>query len=176
MKGKIVCEIEKCLGCRNCQIACALSHSGADSLTDAISLDSLPHYILKIESKEGISIPNLCRHCADAPCIAECKFDALYREGTGEPVLVKLELCKGCKKCVKVCPYGVLKMVGEGKERKVVKCDFCIDRLSKGEQPACVAACPTMALKFVKAKDFDKIGSEGKEKICLVEFIGAGTK
>lgn len=171
MKGKIICEVEKCLGCKNCQLSCALSHSGAKTLGEAISMDSLPHYRLKIETRDGASIPNICRHCEDAPCIASCKFEALFREGPNAPVLVKLDLCKGCKKCVKACPYGVLKMTGEGKERKVVKCDFCIERLKRNEEPACVIACPTQALKFIQEE-----GQSGKEGLCLVEFVAKGSE
>lgn len=177
MKGKIICEIEKCLGCRNCQIACALSHSGTESLVEAISIDTLPSYRLKIESTEGgSSIPVLCRHCKDAPCVAACKFEALVREEPGGPVILNVELCKGCKKCVKVCPYGVLKMKGEGKDKKVVKCDFCIDRQLKGDMPACVVACPTKALRFIKVEERDKVGVKGIKDEDLVEVIGVTSK
>ncbi len=177
MRGKIICEIEKCLGCRNCQIACALSHSEAKSLAEAISLDSLPLCRLKIEPRTGGGgIPNLCRHCEDAPCIAECKFDALVRERPGGPVILKMDLCKGCKKCMKACTYGVLKMQGEGKNRKAVKCDFCIDRLAKGGEPACVIACPTRALKFIRIDEPEKVTSDKKGVECLVKVIGSGVK
>lgn len=171
MKSKIICEVEKCLGCRSCQIACALSHSGAESLAEAISRDSLPQYRLSIGFKDGVSIPNLCRHCDDAPCMDACKFEALVKEDGGGPVLLKVDLCKGCKKCVKACPYGVLRMTGEGKERKVVKCDFCIERLAKGKAPACVIACPTGALKFKEKGDAQKEPTDKSCKECLVEFV-----
>ena len=33
------------------------------------------------------------------------------------------------------------------------KCDLCIERLAAGQEPACVAACPTGALRFSTAEE-----------------------
>jgi Fe-S-cluster-containing dehydrogenase component len=35
----------------------------------------------------------------------------------------------------------------------MLKCDLCIERTKAGQEPACIEACPTGALKLVDEKD-----------------------
>jgi Fe-S-cluster-containing dehydrogenase component len=48
--------------------------------------------------------------------------------------------------CVHACPFGVLTVDANG--RGVLKCDLCVERLAEGQEPACVAGCPTKAVTF----------------------------
>jgi carbon-monoxide dehydrogenase iron sulfur subunit len=63
-------------------------------------------------------------------------------------VLLDQDRCIGCKFCMLVCPFGVIALSRDGKA--MIKCDLCVERTEAGELPACVAACPTGALKFVE--------------------------
>lgn len=54
--------------------------------------------------------------------------------------------CVGCRYCEWSCPYGAPQYDPELKH--MTKCDGCIDRLAKGEQPLCVISCPLRALDF----------------------------
>jgi ferredoxin len=65
----------------------------------------------------------------------------------GPPVLLDRQKCNGCRMCELVCPFGVVEISRDGKA--MIKCDLCIERTRAGEEPACVAACPTGALRFV---------------------------
>jgi len=56
--------------------------------------------------------------------------------------------------CVMACPFGVITVSSDG--RGVLKCDMCIDRLERGEEPACVNACPTGALKFMDEEEANR--------------------
>ena len=38
--------------------------------------------------------------------------------------------------------------------KAMVKCDQCIERTQRGEDPACVAACRTKALRFVELDEY----------------------
>ena len=58
-------------------------------------------------------------------------------------------LDRGCRMCLRVCPYDVPKFDVEG---KIVKCDGCSVRVALGMEPACVRACNTGALKYEKSK------------------------
>ena len=53
--------------------------------------------------------------------------------------------CTGCKACVASCPYGARYVHPAG---FVDKCTFCLHRVKKGQDPACVSTCPTRALTF----------------------------
>jgi len=144
---EVFVHLDRCQGCRSCQLACAVAHSRSRNLFMAVSETPAPRYRLYIERGDGLSVPLTCRHCDPAPCLEACIAGALYRDERGA-VRRREEACVGCWTCLMVCPYGV---VGREKERKVaVKCDRCPDL----DQPACVTACPTGALVYAEAEEF----------------------
>lgn len=164
MKRMIVIDPEKCLACRTCELECAIEHSKSKEFKKAINEKPLPEPRINVESYEGIVTPLQCRHCEDAPCVKACPTKALERENTESPVLIKDELCIGCKLCIIACPFGVINMNADSKV--AIKCDLCAERLKRGEVPACVEGCPTKAIKFIPTKDVVK----KKQKDYLVQF------
>ncbi len=48
--------------------------------------------------------------------------------------------------CIAACPWGVPQWNPE--TGKVVKCDYCMDRIDRGLKPACVTGCLTQCLHF----------------------------
>jgi len=150
----IVCRVERCLGCRSCEMACAVAHSQSKDLMKAVLEHPQPQKRVTVEAAGGGGLPLQCRHCADAPCVMICPTEAMHRASESGPVLIDQERCIGCKLCLVVCPFGVISMRSDGKG--VIKCDACIERTQAGEDPACVAACPTKTLKFVSVKELMK--------------------
>ena len=59
--------------------------------------------------------------------------------------------CIGCKSCIAACPWGTPQW--DPATRKVVKCDYCMDRIDAGLQPACVTTCVTGCLSFGLANE-----------------------
>ncbi len=151
---KIFVDVEKCLSCRSCEIACAVAHSNTKALFKAIGEIPLPKYKIYLEDVQGFSVPLQCRHCEAAPCVQVCPTRAITRKKLSEPVLIDSELCIGCSSCIIVCPWGIPKLSRDGKV--VIKCDLCLERLQKNEEPACVKACPTGALKFKSVAELIK--------------------
>ena len=49
------------------------------------------------------------------------------------------------------------------KGKLAIKCDLCIEKLKKGEKPACVVACTVGALEY---KSIDKIVDEKEKKLA----------
>jgi len=153
----IYIDPEKCLACKSCELACAVAHSRSKDLLEAIREEPRPAHRVNVIAALDVALPLQCRHCEEAPCVEVCPSGALKKEPDGITSL-DANLCIGCQFCVIVCPFGVLQTDKEGKA--VIKCDLCRDRLDRGEDPACVAACPTGALKFVEAEEVSKTKRE----------------
>ena len=148
MPNVIVVNEERCLACNSCMIACAMAHTEAETLVEALGAATPPQSRVYVEPAGTSGAPLQCRHCEDPPCIAICPTGAIDRASSDGPVLLDQESCIGCKFCMLVCPFGVIALSRDGKA--MIKCDLCVERIEAGEQPACVAACPTGALKFVE--------------------------
>ncbi len=145
---EIFVRLDRCLGCRSCELACAVEHSASKALFAAIAETPVPRKRLYVEPADGHKVPLLCRHCEDAPCVRACRTGAMSQDALTRVVSHDAERCIGCWMCTMVCPYGV---IGRAREQRVaVKCDRCPDR----DEPACVAACPTRALVFAEEEAF----------------------
>ena len=149
----------KCIGCRSCEIECAVQHSVSKNIYGAVQEVPKPRPRASVIPVDEIRVPMQCRHCEDAPCIAVCPTKALYKSDEGFVLVDELK-CIGCRMCVVACPFG---HPAFDYERKVVlKCDGCVDRVREGKVPACVEACPTGALTFGTLDEvLEKVRREG---------------
>ena len=152
MNSFVIADASKCIGCRTCEIACAVAHAGAASA----SLDRSRFFPrLKVIKGATVSVPVLCRQCENAPCASVCPHDALVRHH--DSIQVIQARCIGCKSCVIACPFGAIDVVlatsTAGAKSEVHKCDLCVD---VAPSPSCVRVCPTSALTLVNAGDLQK--------------------
>ena len=154
MSKIIVVNEERCLGCKSCVIECAVAHSHAGDLVEALKAGEQLQSRVHVEPFGEFGMPLQCRHCEDAPCLAICPTEAIHRPSETGPVLIDADRCIGCKYCLVVCPFGIIDLSKDGKA--MVKCDLCIERTEVGEEPACVTACPTGALEFVELEEWIK--------------------
>ncbi len=144
---------ELCIGCRHCEISCAVEHSQSKDLFGM--LKETPQSRPRIHVEIGVdflTFPNRCRHCDPAPCMQVCPTDALYRDKDTGNVLIAYNKCIDCAACAIACPFGIIsfhKIPEISFDREVnTKCDGCIDRVREQKEPACVDACKTGALVF----------------------------
>lgn len=166
----VIIRPERCMGCRSCEVACAVSHSRSKDLFSALGEQPAPKRSIYIEYMPalGASVPITCRHCEDAPCVSVCPVKALSRDLDTGTVNHNFERCVDCWTCSMVCTrfsslYQLLLVSGcwassmsynreiidrRIEEKTGIKCDLCEDR----EFPACVEACPTQALLFLEVK------------------------
>ena len=76
------------------------------------------------------------------------------------------ELCIGCKACILACPWAVPQW--DETTGKAIKCDYCMDRVDQGLDPACVSGCTAHALSFTRPnKESDRVREEYARKKLL---------
>ncbi len=153
MKREILVDIDRCLGCKSCEIACAVSHSKSKDLFGVVLNNERALKRIFVSQAGKKNVPLTCRHCEEAPCIDACIAGAMYRNDEGIVTNEQgLNECVGCWMCVMFCPYGVIRSFYD--TRKAIKCDrLCFDGT---DRPACVRACPTGALSYVEVDEFSK--------------------
>ena len=151
MRGTVFVDAERCVACKRCMLECAVTHSRAGTLVEAMAEKPVPRPRVSLHAMGEYSVPLQCRHCENAQCIAVCPTGAMHRLGKEGPVLIDERLCVGCRSCMIACHFGVPTMSRDGK--RITKCDQCIARLDAGMKPACVTACHTAALTFVSVEE-----------------------
>jgi len=150
----------KCIGCKSCVVACADANAlqpdtRVDSLHQAPNdLNSFTKDIIKLyKPKYGDGgsfafVKRQCMHCVDPFCVAACPFHALEKNKTTGVVSWTPDKCIGCRYCQLACPYQIPKFDWDSFNAKIVKCEFCKERLAAGKEPACTYVCPPKAVIF----------------------------
>lgn len=184
---------ERCIGCKQCESACAVAHSQTKNLFLAVFESPAPKP--RIHAEQGLvmntAFPNKCRHCNPAPCMAVCPSAAIQRSADyPDIVVIDAHKCISCGMCAMVCPFDVITYypLAAAPERQsvAVKCDHCIERQREGLVPACVEACKVKALEFGEINELAKaarthysetvsiaIGEVGRETALIPENVEA---
>jgi Fe-S-cluster-containing dehydrogenase component len=140
-------DTSRCVGCNACVISCKTENAvPLGGFRDWIVQEvhgTFPELSMQIRSER-------CNQCAESPCVAACPTGA-SNLGEGGVVLVTRSKCTGCKACIASCPYGARYVHPEG--GFVDKCTFCLHRVKRGVDPACVTTCPTKSLTFGDLSD-----------------------
>ncbi len=148
--GMLIDSTKCSSGCTDCVTACRTENGLPENpgTTGA-------QWIRKIEIKEirtgkTQSLPVMCQHCAEPPCVDVCPTGASFKRADGI-VLVDKHICIGCRYCVMACPYKARSFIHEPvTDQKpdvprgmgtVEGCTMCVHKVDRGEQPACVQAC-----------------------------------
>ena len=127
---QISLEIDKCIGCKLCEIVC--------TLTNESCINPSRSRIEVIKVNPEVDIPVYCYQCTDAPCAEVCPVNAISRNKDGV-MEIDDKVCINCRACSKACPFG---SIGINSDGKVFKCEMC------DGDPECVKICPTHALKY----------------------------
>jgi len=137
---KLSYKVDKCTGCRSCEIACAVAHSASGELFKALKEETVSLPRKRVFLAGGRNYPVSCRNCSDPKCVDACMAAALVFDAAKGVVAHDEKRCVGCWMCVMVCPYGAIRP--NVKTKMPVRCDKCADK----DEPGCVKACPTGAV------------------------------
>lgn len=179
----IAINLERCVGCNTCANACKMQNNiPMNMLYIRVETDG-------VDTADGAQgtypdlsrtyIPVACQHCENPACLKVCPVGATYKDDMGR-VEIHYDKCIGCRICMSACPYHgvrtfnweeptyVMEGLGESgvaphQKNVVEKCTFCYQRLARGEQPACITACPGRARFF---GDLDDPDSEVSKLLC----------
>ena len=137
-------DTKRCINCRACEVQCKVNKQ--------LPPCPRPTQIMTVGPKMVGGVPRAayifmsCFHCEEPWCVAACPTKAMQKRPEDGIVFVDHETCVGCKACIRACPWGAPQWHKEA--RKVVKCDYCKDRIDQGLKPACVTICITGSLSF----------------------------
>lgn len=135
-------NINHCIGCRSCEIACKQENSLADGIRWR-QVHEIDGEIKGHPTK--YFLPMACNHCENPVCVQVCPTTAMTQRDDGI-VFVDESKCVGCRYCEWACPYSAPRFNSE--EGHMSKCTFCMHRIDEGSGPACADACPTKALQW----------------------------
>ena len=173
--GMLIDSTQCASGCTDCVTACNTENglSGGTKTTDS-------QWIRKIEIKElrtgkTQSLPMMCQHCAEPPCVDVCPTGASFKRADGI-VLVDKHICIGCRYCMMACPYKARSFVHSPQTDQkpdvprgmgtVEGCTMCVHKVDKGEMPACVTACASAGHEAILFGDLNNPESEISKRIA----------
>lgn len=136
-------DLDKCTGCRLCEMACSMAHSYGLN----------PHMSrIKVEMFDVPEIMGtvVCKQCEEpAPCQEACPVDVITRDSETSAIQVDMEGCISCGQCLEACPIDAVRYTPD--EEKALICDLC------DGDPECVKICPPDCIEI---KDIEDIGRD----------------
>ncbi len=175
MQYGMVIDLNRCVGCHACTIACK-----AEWEVPADEGRNWVHRLGPEKTKKGMAATyyvGLCNHCDKPVCVDVCPVHktektftdpkteetvtltvaATYKDPFNGSVQIDYDRCIGCGNCAKACPYDaryVKRTQVNGKiKRKADKCTYCVERVEKELEPACVQTCLARARIFGDLQD-----------------------
>ncbi|MDX6612184.1 MAG: hypothetical protein QOD75_1370 [Blastocatellia bacterium] len=104
----LVMDMDLCVRCGNCSLACHKVHGQSRLLRRGIHIQrpvrpggSATQHVLS---------PQVCMHCKDPECLTGCPTGAIFRDPQGQ-VDIDPHTCIGCFDCATQCPYDAISMV-----------------------------------------------------------------
>jgi molybdopterin-containing oxidoreductase family iron-sulfur binding subunit len=159
-KWGMAVDIDRCIGCQACVIACQ-AENNIPINTEELFLQRRANEWIRIErywegefpNVKARFIPIMCQHCDNAPCEPVCPVYATYHNNEGMNVQV-YNRCVGTRYCANNCPYQVrffnfwepvwpeslreqLNPDVTVRSRGIMeKCSFCVQRIRRAGRDA----------------------------------------
>jgi Ni/Fe-hydrogenase subunit HybB-like protein/Fe-S-cluster-containing dehydrogenase component len=174
----VLVDLTECIGCRLCEYACKKNNgfeAGAIESYDDTSVfkqmrrpDPVSYTVVNEWKPAGSSKPVYakvnCLHCNKPSCVSACIVGALTKEPSGA-VVYDAWKCIGCRYCMVACPFQIPTYeYANVLTPQVRKCNFCEERTSRGEKPACVKQCPREVMVYGRRSELLQIARERMAK------------
>ncbi|HSC77193.1 MAG TPA: 4Fe-4S dicluster domain-containing protein [Candidatus Acidoferrales bacterium] len=162
MSKAILYDTTLCIGCRQCEVACAERWGLPYDDTIAAEEKLSEHKLTAVVTRGERFTRRLCMHCQEPTCVSVCPVGALEKTALG-PVVYHEDRCIGCRYCMLACPFQVPAYEWSKALPRVKKCDMCFERQKAGLQTACSEICPTQA---TISGDRDDLIAEAKRRLA----------
>jgi Fe-S-cluster-containing dehydrogenase component len=166
----IVTDIDRCVGCLACTVACKVMHDVpiGNYWTRPLRVGPTP-------KRDGDNWPDVdlyflnlsCQHCENPQCVSVCPTGASTKRDDGT-VQIDEDACIGCGACVSACPYGIRYLNEETQVAQ--KCNLCQDIIDEVGLPRCVSQCCGMA-RWYGDVDEGIEGFKGPRDETLGDFL-----
>ena len=173
--GMLVDSTKCAVGCNDCVSACS-TENGWTPFAESKHQKQAPQWIRKLELEDPLSqvktsLPMMCQHCAEPPCVDVCPTGASFKRADGI-VLVDRHTCIGCRYCMMACPYKARSLVHEplNDTQKqdvprgvgcVESCTLCVQKVDRGDgNTACAEACTAAGHNALVFGDLNDPNSE----------------
>jgi Fe-S-cluster-containing dehydrogenase component/CRP-like cAMP-binding protein len=104
----LVMDMDLCVRCGNCSLACHKVHGQSRLLRRGIHIER-PIKPGRAHTQHVLS-PSVCMHCKDPECLTGCPTGSIFRDAKGQ-IDIDPPTCIGCFDCATQCPYNAITMV-----------------------------------------------------------------
>ncbi|MCT8565758.1 formate dehydrogenase subunit beta [Glaesserella parasuis] len=179
-------DVTTCIGCKACQVGCS-EWNDIRSTPDAActgvydnpaDLNPKAWTVMRFnEVEENDRLEWLirkdgCMHCSEPGCLKACPSPGAIIQYANGIVDFQSDKCIGCGYCIAGCPFNIPRMNPE--DHRVYKCTLCVDRVTVGQEPACVKTCPTGAIRFGSKEEMKEYASKRIEDLKSRGYENAG--
>jgi Fe-S-cluster-containing dehydrogenase component/CRP-like cAMP-binding protein len=104
----LVMDMDLCIRCGNCSLACHKVHGQSRLLRHGIHIARpvKPNH----KAIQHVLSPSVCLHCQDPECLTGCPTGAIARFPKGQ-IDIHMDTCIGCGDCAVQCPFNAISMV-----------------------------------------------------------------
>ncbi|QXB22885.1 formate dehydrogenase subunit beta [Lelliottia amnigena] len=178
-------DVSTCIGCKGCQVACSEWNDIRDEVgvcegvyDNPMDLTAKSWTVMRFSETtqnnklEWLIRKDGCMHCADPGCLKACPSAGAIIQYVNGIVDFQSEHCIGCGYCIVGCPFNIPRLNPD--DNRVYKCTLCVDRVTVGQEPACVKTCPTGAIHFGSKKEMLEMGETRVAQLKKRGYAHAG--